>query len=91
MKLSHDDASYRARGLIRRYYRQDPGMPEDEVPRHVKSGKNKKRKKHVHEYVEGSEIVVERRYSYKEHGFVPVTRHGLVCKGCGHKRRGYYW
>lgn len=100
MRLKEDSTSWKSRSIMRRDFRHDPGLPETEIPRHKKSGKNKK--KHVHEYEKvriGKEIRREHR-RLPEGGWTTVPRevdkYIYVCKRCGNKTSyyagvGYYW
>ena len=89
MRLKEDSTSWKSRSIMRRDFRHDPGLPEDEVPR--RSHPKGKNKKHVHDYKpgEGSEIV--KRYSFSERRFIPVAVTSEVCRGCGHKRVAGRW
>jgi hypothetical protein len=93
-RLSGDDrGSWSARGRARKAYRSMPATPDEEVPRHRRSRKN--RKKHVHKWGEW-----QKNGTYKKpvwgHGkivYVVAPKWYRVCKKCGYKERvpRWYW
>lgn len=99
MRLKEDSSSWRASGILRRDFRHDPGLPEDEIPKHRK----KKRKKHIHEYkkVEIGKSI-ERVYSlhpdgtrdWKNPTFHEVPKYQMICELCGNHKLGdhfFFW
>ncbi len=91
-KLVSDPSSWSKRRIMKKAYNAMALTPDEEVPRHRKSRKNKK--KHVHKWGEWTLIGKEKRYPfYGTLWFgkkkVPYTVYKWVraCKKCGYKDR----
>lgn len=90
---AEDRSSWSARGRMHKAYRSMALTPDEEIPRHRRSRKD--RKKHIHKWGPWSLLRTEWRYGYT---FNPDTGNyrrnktpdplyilERVCKKCGHK------
>lgn len=73
MRIKKDSSNYAASGVVRRYFRQDPGTPETEVSRH-RGQRRRKSKSCEHDFV----LVREEHFGAPFH----YTWAKLRCRRC---------
>ncbi len=85
-KLVSDPSSWSKRRIMKKAYGAMALTPDEEVPRHRKSRKNKK--KHVHKWGEWTLVGKELRRSWwKKIKPFTVYKWSRSCKKCGYKDR----